>query len=167
MKREAEEPNVGVMTKAVLAAGLVNQAQLEEMKRWSPTLDPEAETSEPKTLEEAAALVSHALQSEGYVLARQTDLEAMNQFMATMTKGTLHLEVDDDSTEFEITFGKTPLGDFIIAWRTESIKDAMVNGQTYLIDGATRVFFQDVPELFFGEHKDFMVCVPSLVEHVS
>ena len=167
MKREAEEPSVGVMTQAVLAAGLVNQSQLEEMKRWSPTLSPDAEASEPKTLEEAASMVARVLQSEGYVLMRETDLEVMNQFTATMTRGMLHIELGDEQAEFEVTYGRTPLGEIIISWRTESIKDAMVNGQTYLIDGASRVFFKDVRELFFGEHKAFMVCIPSLVEHVS
>lgn len=169
MRRPAQDTLVvGSMTQAVIAAGLVNQAQLDEMKRWNPALAPVVdEVPPPKTLEEAAELVVEALQSEGYALVRETDLEVVHQYAATVTRGTLHLEVGTEGTDFEVTYGKTPIGEFIISWRSESIKDAMVNGQTYLIDGNTRVFFNDIRELFFGEQKAFMVCVPATVEHVS
>lgn len=167
MKRAADASNLGVMTKAVLDAGLVNKAQLDEMKRWSPVIEADAEAVPPKTLEEAAALVSEALQSEGYVLLRETDLEIVRYYVATTTAGKLHIELESgECTDVDVTYGKTRLGEIIIAWRSESIKDALVNGATYLVEGDTHIFFRDVREVFFGGQKAFMVCIPSSVEHV-
>lgn len=156
----------GVMTQAVLRAGLVNENQLAEMKRWAPpSLDPDAVVEEPKTLEEAATLVSEALQSEGYVLMRETDLAVLKQYVETMQRSILHLVPDESSEgDIDVTFGRTPLGEYIIPWRSESIRDMMTNGVSYLIDGGHRVFFNDVRELFFGPEKAFMVCKPSAVE---
>lgn len=167
MRRATDSPNLGVMTRAVIAAGLVDQAQLDEMKRWSPVLDSETTAEPPKPLEEAAALINEAIQSEGYVLVRETDLEVVRQYAATTRRDVLHIAIDDQETDIEVTFGKTPLGEYIIAWHSESIKDAMINGVTHLRDGNAQIFFKDVRELFFGEQKAFMVCVPSTVEHVS
>lgn len=171
MIRATNAPNLGVMTRAVISAGLVNKGQLDEMKRWSPAIDAEAEAEPPMPLEQAAEIINEAIQSEGYVLLRETDLEVVRQYAATARTARLHIQVGDepaDSTDVEVTFGKTSLGEYIIAWRSESIKDAMVNGMTFLDDGPARVFFQDVRELFFGQQKAFMVCVPSTVEaHVD
>ncbi len=155
----------GVMTSAVIRAGLVNENQLAEMKRWAPPgLDPDAAAEDPKTLDEAAGLVADALQSQGYVLMRETDLEVIRQYIATSRRGRLCVKTDDGDpearSEFEVTFGTTPIGEYILAWRSESIKDLMTNGMTYLDDNGVLVFFRDVRELFFGQEKTFMVCVP-------
>jgi hypothetical protein len=158
-----------VMTEAVLRAGLVTEKQLKEMKRWAPpSLDPDAVAEEPKSLEEAATLIGDALQSEGYVLMRETDLEAVRQYVETSNRSILHIELDGaEGQDIEVTFGKTPIGEYVIAWKSESIHDAMTNGLTHLRDGTANVFFRDVRELFFGATKAFMVCVPSKVEHAQ
>jgi hypothetical protein len=156
------------LTEAVLKAGLVSPSMLREMKRISPVIDPEAEAEEPKSLEEAVKLIDDALQSEQYVLVRETDLEVVRQYADTVRTTVLHVEVEDGTeSDMDVTYGKTPLGEFIIAWKSESIRDMMTNGLTYLVENGTHVFFKDVRELFFGEQKAFMVCVPSTVEHAD
>lgn len=153
------------VTAAVLKSGIISPEMLQEMKRFSPSLNKDAETSEPVALEEAAGIIEAALQSEQYVIVRETDLEAVRQYAATTRSGILHLEIDDaQQGDAEVTYGKTPLGDYIIAWLSDSVEGMMTNGLTYLVEDGAHVFFKDVRELFFGEQKAFMVCVPSTVE---
>lgn len=153
------------ITAAVLKAGLITPTQLQEMKRFSPAIDPDAEAGEPADLETAASLVEQAFQSEEYVLIRETDLEAVRQYVETASLGMLHLEMGDEVADLEVKYGKTAGGEFIVAWSGESIAAAMTNGQTYLqVPPSSHVFFKDVRELFFGEQKAFMVCKPSVVE---
>jgi hypothetical protein len=161
-----------MLTQAVLRAGLVTEAQIAEMKRWAPpSLSADDVPEEPKSLAESVALINDALQSDGYVLMRETDLEAVRQYAATSQRSILHLEPEGvEAQDIEVTYGKTPIGEYIIAWHSESIQDLLTNGLTYLVvrptDGSVeRVFFKDVRELFFGTTKAFMVCVPSSVEH--
>lgn len=166
MIRPVTNPDLGIITRAVVAAGLVSREQIEEMKRWSPVLEAAdlSDTSTPAASpDEALALINEALHSEGYAVVRETDLEVIHQYAATATRGTLHLEVDDQQTDVEVLFGKTALGEYVIAWHSESIKDAVVNGASFLRDGDAVVFFHDVRELFFGTHKAFMVCIPAEV----
>lgn len=144
------------ITEAVLKAGLITPAQLQEMKRFSAVIDPEAEVGEAMPLDMAAKYVEDALQSDKYVLVRETDLAVLAQYTETARKGNLHL----DQNVIEVTFGMTPLGEYIIAWKSESIAELMLDAGTYLDDDGMDVYFRDVRELFFGEHKAFMVCVP-------
>ena len=152
------------ITMAVLKAGLISPAMLKEMKRISPHITPDAEVNEPVDLELAARFVEDALQSDEYVLMRETDLEAVRQYAETTRRLVLHVEDGESTGDIEVTAGLTSLGEYIIAWKSESIRAMMTNGLTYLVDGAVRVFFRDVRELFFGEYKAFMVCTPSVRE---
>ena len=156
------------ITEAVLRAGIISPAQLAEMKRISPVIDREATVGEPLDLEAAAKIVADAMESEQYALVRETDLEVVRQYAETTATATLHVEEGSESTDFEVTYGRTPMGGYIIAWKSESIAEMMTNGLTYLTVGATHVFFKDVRELFFGSKKAFMVCTPSVTEpHVD
>jgi hypothetical protein len=152
------------ITEAVLKAGLVSPEMLREMRRFSPVLD-EAETDAPADLETAARLVELALQSEQYVFIRETDLEVLHQYAMTTESGVLHVETDSETVDVPVVYGRTPIGEFIVPWKSESIKELMTNGLTYLVTAtAQRVFFHDVRELHYGTHKAFMVCVPSMTE---
>jgi hypothetical protein len=169
-----------IMT-AVLKAGLLTPEMLKEFKRFSPVVDREAETGEPMGLEDAAALIEAAIQSEQYVLLRETDLEIVRQYADTARRSVLHVEHDGEVSDIEVSYGRTPIGEFIIPWRSESIRDMLTNGQTYLVvaatevrawlpdpyqaEGQVRIFFKDVREVFFGEQKAFMVCSASTVDH--
>jgi hypothetical protein len=153
------------VTAAVLRAGVVSPKMLEEMKRWSPNLEKEASAGEPLELDMAASIIEQALQSEEYVIVRETDLEVVRQYATTTRTGVLHMEIDElQQGDAEVTYGKTKLGEYIIAWQSDSIEDLLTNGLSYLVEDGHRVFFKNVRELYFGERKAFMVCTPSTVE---
>ena len=153
------------ITAAVLKAGLISPAMLREMKRISPSLDQDAEAETPVDLDMAAKLVEDALQSEKYVIVRETDLEVLRQYTTTAQQTILHVEPEPgEGVDIEVSYGKTPIGEYIIAWRSDDLQVLMTNGLTYLVEGTTHVYFHDVRELFFGEQKSFVVCSPSVVE---
>lgn len=160
------------ITTAVLKSGLIHPSYLNEFKRWGAPIEiPEdMPTSPPKTLDEAAVAIEEALQSEGQVLTRETDLEVLRQYLETQVSGVLHVEIDGESSssfaDIPVSFGLTRTCDYIIPYKSESILDEMTNGLTYLRgqgDGGPKVFFSAVRELFFGETKTFMLCTPAEV----
>lgn len=154
------------ITAAVLKAGLLTPAMLQEMKRISPAvIDHDAESGDTVSLEEAAELVNAALQSEKYVLLRETDLASIRQYLDTMRQGVLHLS-GADPEGIQVSYGRNTVGEYIIAWKSESIAELMLDPETYL-DTGEHVYFKDVRELFFGEQKAFMVCIPGQVAHGS
>jgi hypothetical protein len=154
---------------AVLNTGLIDPAVLEEMRRWGLHIEtPEVEPA-PKTPEEVTARIQDALESEGYILVRETDLTVLEQYSQTATQGLMHLIFDDDEehlqdTTFPVSFGRTPLNEYILPWTSATIADVIVNGMTHLIDGPNEVYFKEVRELFFGDMKAFMICTPSFIE---
>jgi hypothetical protein len=78
------------------------------------------------------------------------------------SSGTLVIKVDGSRSSIPLAFCRTILGEFVIPWKSESIYDLMISGDTYLRykeDGKTvKAYFTDVREVFFGETKAFMVC---------
>jgi hypothetical protein len=157
---------VNPLLEAVLRAGIISPAMLRELRRFNPGLAPGLEaTEEPLELEHAARLVSDALQTEQFVLVRETDLSVVKQYVSSPQTGLLRVELDDGtSTEFAVTYAKTALGEYVFAWRGENLREAMTNGLTHLMSVETDVYFKDVRELFFGEQKAFMVCTSSVEE---
>lgn len=159
---------------AALRAGLIAPHFLQEFRRWGAPIEvPEnAPSSPPKTVEEAGSLIEETLQSEGYTIARETDLEALQQYLATQVQGTLHVEFFSDNpteetqADVEVSYGLTPLGEFILPWKGESIAGELTNGSCYL-EGpnlpGVRAYFTNVRELFFGEQKAFMVCTAQVI----
>jgi hypothetical protein len=134
------------------------------MQRFCPTLESVKAPADAVPLAEAALQLSQAVQNDELVV-RETDLDAVQTYLKTQKNGTLHLELvtaDGNTTaDFPITYGRTRLGEFIVAWSTDSIKDAMTNGSTSLLTAeGERFFFDDVRELYYDETKAFMVCRP-------
>lgn len=164
------------LTSAILKTGIIDENMLREVRRFGAPIEPsEAETPvPPRTAEEAAMLLEEALQSEGLVLTKETDLEVLRAYTQTNRRGLLHLEVDagfelgesvESTSNIDVSFGQTKTGDYIIPWFADSIAEMMTNGRTYLIDdalkGDQKVYFSVVRELYFGNVKSFMVCVPA------
>jgi hypothetical protein len=154
------------LTAAVLKSGIISPSMLAEFKRWKAPIDVPEEMPDkpPQSIEEAAEAIEKALQSEGYAITRETDLEILPQYLSTQQNGTLHMEIytDDPTVEsmadIPIVFGRTPLGEYIIPWKSESIALELTNGACYLGTTEGNVAIQTVRELFYGEHKAFMVC---------
>ena len=144
---------------AALKAGIVTQQQLAELKRFRvPGIPADAETELPKTLDEAAAIIFNVLQSEGFVMVRETDLSVVHNFLKDVHTGQLHIESSD--VAFPVQYSLTSLGEYVIPWRGEGIAELMITGETFLLleNDVSCVSFSAVRELFFGEQKAFMVC---------
>lgn len=152
----------------VVKIGLLSRDQLDEFTRWKvPVEMPEGAVPKVPTLEEASVAIEEALQSEGFIITRETDLEVLHHYLTTQRPGVLHIVVpnvdvtQETEGDVEITYGVTPLGEIIIPWRSDSIAMEMANGQTYLSPKdslSEKIFFKDIRELYFGAHKAFMIC---------
>lgn len=156
------------LTDIIIKSGIIPENVLNEVRRWGlPTgeAQPPNEFQADMPVQKLCDAIDEAIQSEGYVLTRETDLEAIGQYLNSMTKGSLHVVLEDESTSnFEVHFGRNAIGEFIIPWRSDSITDLLTNGETYLKIGKEKVFFSNARELFYGNNKAFVVCTPSARE---
>lgn len=147
------------VSKIVVQAGLVDGSVVSELKRWgSPVEVPEGVKIEPEAVPLA---IERALQEDPYIQVRETDLEILQLYLRSQRSGIIHFEpMTGDAYEFEITYGMSRLGEFIVPWTAEDIIELMTNGATYLMHAGTKVFMKDARELFYGNKKAFMICTP-------
>lgn len=165
------------LAEAAIKTGLIPAETLEEFRRWRAPIDiPEEVPEPPKTLEEAAEGIRQVLESQGYVLTRETDLNVLQQYLSSQTDGTLHVEVPKEAgdeftttqADFEVVYGKSMTGEYIFPWQGDNICSEMTNGLTYLSDGnGMKVFFKEVREIFYGEVKAFMLCTVSVIDYAK
>lgn len=157
------------LTEIIVKYGLVPPSMLEELKRWGmPVGDVKPAVrdlqAEP-TIEKLCSAIDEAIQSEGYVLLRETDLEAIPQYLNSMRPAVIHLVVEDGTgSDFESQVGHTKSGDYIFPWRGDGITDLLTNGESYLKIDGQKIFFGSARELFYGSNKAFVVCTPSTRE---
>lgn len=168
------------LAKAAIQSGLIEQGALDEIRRWRPPLDlPETAPPAPADINEAAERIEQVLQEEGMITTRETDLEVLQQYLASQKSGILHIELVDDiadglmptrKTEFEVIYGRTRSNDYIFAYRGDTMAEEITNGLSYLqLDDETgkKIFFMHTREVFYGDVKAFMVCTPHLRPHVE
>jgi hypothetical protein len=149
------------LVRAVLESGLVDGAALQEVQRWGVPIEA-VEVQRPSSLEELDSRIMQALESEGYALVRETDLEILRYYTTQQTDGLLFLAEcpeADVHPPIQVSFARLPTSEYILPWRSEGISGLLCNGASFLLDGPRRVFFRDVRELFFGDTKAFLVCV--------
>src|SRR3972149_4268245 len=133
------------LTEAVTKAGLINEDMVRELQKWGlPVSLPEVAPYEDR--EAAVQAIQEAIEDPGQVEVKQTDLDCLNQYLETRTEGKLHVVSGTEKATFPISFGRTLMGEYIIPWRSNSIVELMVNGDTYLMDGKKKIYFQDVRE---------------------
>jgi len=156
------------LTEIIMLSGIINPDTVREIQRWRLPLGEVPERGEydaelsPSAISRA---IAEAIENQGYVFMRETDLMALPQYLKTMKPATLHIDSGDgDPVEFEVTVGKTPNGDWLLPWQSESITDMLTDGKTFLRVDKHRVYFSQARELFYGQHKAFIVCVPSTLE---
>lgn len=156
------------LTDVIIKAGLVPDNVLKQLARWGMPVNEDRKPDELHALpdlEQLVEAIDEAIQSEGYVLMRETDLEAIPQYLQTMKPGVLHVVIEDGtSSDFEVQYGIGKTGDVIMPWRSDSITDLLTNGETYLKVSGEKVFFSQARELFYGANKAFVVCTPSTRE---
>lgn len=158
------------LVEAVLKTGLIPVETVKEFKRWNPGLEvPDEIPDEPKSLEEASDLIRGALESQGLVLTRETDINILPQYLHTQKMGVLHIEDEalETTSDFEVVYGKTSMGEYILPYRGDDIRELLVNGRSYLrIDPSLNriAYFREVREVFFGGAKVFLICTLSLMD---
>ncbi len=153
----------------VVQSGLVDRDMVKELVSWGlPVEIPEEMPPPPKNLVELNELLERALQHEGLVTVRETDLEVLKLFMLSQRPGTLHVVAGDGEADIPVMYAQNTNApdrlEYIIPFTSESIVNEMTNGETYLRDAQNcQYYFSDVRELFFGDVKAFMVCQVSQV----
>lgn len=160
---------MGKLAEILIRSGLVDGNSLAEFERWGmPLPDEPSDDARPVLFpEEVVNGIEEALQNQGMVITRETDLEAIPQYLSSMQEAVLHVVIAEHQEDFAIHVGKNPRGEFLLPWRSDSITDVLTNGETYLLTGSRKVFFQEARELFYGETKAFVVCTPSGEEDVG
>lgn len=157
------------LTDIIIKSGIIPPNVLSEVKRWGlpagDDVQPPGELEPEMTVQQLCDKIDEAIQSEGYVLTRETDLEAVKQYIETMTQSVLHLVMEDGkASNFTVHAGRNTAGEIIIPWRSDNITDLLTNGESYLKINKEKVFFSNARELFYGSNKAFIVCTPSTKE---
>lgn len=155
------------LTNAVLESGLVDSAVIAELKRWGAPLDWSGKTL--TDLPQILAKIQEALESKDTVELRDTDLDILSTYLTGKLSGRLVLPNTSGRAHSEaVDYCVTKLGEYVIPWTSEDIRDLLLDQRTYLRlskqpgqDKPTKVFFCDVRELFFGTRKAFVVCTPA------
>ena len=157
------------LTRLVVRAGILDDTQLAEFRRWGLLDDNTPAKIEPKTAEQFVTEVEKALEDRDMILVRETDLEAVQFFIQNNREGSLHLEVADPAinTDVPVRYSTNLLGEYIFPWMGENMLTVLVNGLSYMSTPEGKVFFCDARELFYGEIKAFIVCKPSPIQEKS
>lgn len=147
-----------------LKLGLISPEMRAQFAQWGEV--PYIEPLEVQSHEEVVELVERALQSDDLIVQKVTNLELIQQFCSTQRLGKLHLSMNEVKTEFDVVFGVTILGDIILPWRSEDIRDVLLDTEnTFLVwtDGDTEygVRFRAVEDSYYGDVKSFMLCTPA------
>jgi hypothetical protein len=149
------------VTNIVRQAGLIDDSTLHELSRWAaPSVPPMGmqEDAEPIDPARVPALIDEAMQSQEQVLSRETDLEVLHQYESTQREGRLRLETLAGEVAYaDITYGKTPLGCYIIPWASESVKDVLADCAVSLEEDGSTVQLASPRELYYGSTKAFTV----------
>jgi len=153
---------------AVIRTGLIPEDTLAEIRKWGLPIEFVQSSQVLESAQAVTAVIQDALESADQVTCRDTDLDILSRFLDPnhQQKGTLMLRDGDQKGSQEVLFCRTILMEYAIPWTSDTIFETILNGETYLRytdrDGTKmKVFFNDGHELFFGDHKAFMVCVPN------
>lgn len=152
------------VAKAVVEAGIVDQDALAQLQRWGFALDLQPGAEPIVSAAEVAQRILDAVGSDEEVELRSTDLDIIKDYISSRQKARLHVpdpEDEDKTVGIPIEYCLTQMGEVIIPWTSESINDMLLDDRTYLKPtGQARIYFSDVRELFYGDHKAFVVCTP-------
>lgn len=155
----------GPRTKAVIASGIVDDDALLQLQKWGLPIDL-GENIEPllSAVGIANAMLD-AVTSEDAVELRSTDLDIVRNYLDNRQRGRLHVpnpEAPGKTVGISVDYCVTTMGEVVIPWTSEGISDSLLDPESYLKPiGRDRIYFEDIRELFHGEHKAFLVCVPA------
>lgn len=106
--------------------------------------------------EELVLAIERAMLDQGVTLLRETDLEAIPQFLGTRRPAKLFVDIDDVEASIDVDVGLLKTGEFILPWRSDVITESLSDGASYLLLDGKKIFFNSMRELFFGEVKAFV-----------
>jgi hypothetical protein len=148
----------------MVQSGLIDEDWLKQMRGWGLLSTPE----EAEPITDPQVLVDRlreVIESREAVELRDTDLDIVRQYLAKREKGKLHVPNPEESGKtvpLPVEFCRTVLGEYVIPWTSESIRDLLTDEQTYLkVVGRPRIQFQEVRELFYDRQRAFVVCTPT------
>jgi hypothetical protein len=156
------------LTQAVLESGLVDSDTLTQLVRWRMLSADEVEDyakNLANTPDSIVQKIHTALDSGDAVEVRDTDPDVIAHFLQTRRKAKLHVpnpDAEGKTLGIPVEYSVNKMGEYLIPWTSEGIRDLMLDELTYIKPvGEPRVYFADVRELFYGDHKAFMVCTPA------
>jgi hypothetical protein len=152
------------MAKAIVESGIVDEDALLQLKRWGYITDLVPGADPIQSSVALAERIVAALEGEEEVELRSTDLDIIRDYLAHRRRGKLHVPSPEEAGKtvgMAIEYCWTRMGDVVIPWTSEAINDLLLNENTYLKPtGEARIYFADVRELFYDDHKAFVVCTP-------
>lgn len=147
------------------AAKILPEDTLAEFRRWG--MVDESVADEPRLLASPGAAdivrqLDEVIQGEGYVLARETDLDALRVFAKDRRTGTLVFITPEGTRRESTEYAVTPAG-YLLPWPTDDIAELLTNGKSYLDvgKGKAHVYFTDSVDLYFDDEKMFLRLVPA------
>jgi hypothetical protein len=153
------------VAKAVLESGIVDKDALAQLQRWGHLTDVEISADEAVTATGIAQRIIDAIESKDEIELRSTDLDIIKDYLKSRRRARLHVpspEREGQTVGIPVEYSSTKMGEIVIPWTSESINDQLLNEDTYLKPtGGPRIYFADVRELFYGDHKAFVVCTPA------
>lgn len=161
-------------------AGLISSDVVNEFRQWRR--DPTEVSDTPEELTPIVATpeltqflrqLEEVLQSEGYVITRETDLDVLRHFVHKQEKADLYLSDKGVLQQVE----KTPYcrngASYVFACDPKDDGEFlyyMTNGESYLAvmkdEKIEKVFFGDGTYLYLGKEKAFLSLQPSTKEKV-
>lgn len=152
---------------AIVRTGVVSKEVLTEMQKWGLPVDFVIEEEVPiiHEAEQVVNIIRDALESGDQVMVRGTDLDMLSLWLdaANQREGRVFIKDEDQKTSFKIIYCRTPLKEFVIPFKSDSIIDLMTNGESHLKytddEGNKKtMYFSDVQEFYIGDRKAFMIC---------
>lgn len=151
------------ISQAVIESGIVEKEMIQQLCQWG-YLPEEATTVQPVDDNIVVQNIQEAIESGDVVTIKESDLDAIKGYLKNKKSGKLHLPNPDEegkTVPISVKYSLTKFGEYVIPWNSHTISDLMVEEGAYLKPvGEPRVHFVDVRELYYGDHKAFMVCVP-------
>ena len=153
------------IARVVIDAGIVDRDAIAQLQRWGFLTDVEIALEPAISAASLARRILDSMESEETVELRSTDLDIIKDYLSSRNRARLHVPSPEEpgkTVGIPVEYSLTQMGEIVIPWTSESINDQLLNENTYLKPtGGSRIYFADVRELFYGEHKAFVVCTPA------
>jgi hypothetical protein len=166
-----------LLSALVIRLGLVHPETIKETKSWGIFYDLDTDkTVKIDDPNQIAAIIQEAIESEDIVVSKLSDFDIVSRYLKTQVNGKLSLVVpgsdglpseatgasEQQLAKFNVIFGRTISGEYIIPYRAESITELLLHPDSSLEyeengEGA-KVHFKDVTDIYHGDTKIFLVC---------